>query len=250
MKYYFQRTVAYQDVDMNRKLRIYTLENYILGIAGEVADQLGFGIKQLYPRQLTWILTHLNVEMSYMPTHEEQLEFETWIESDAHMLSVRDFRIYLLGENNSKCLIGKVKSVWAVLNLQTRAIVSIFNEPIFEGAVDGEVLELDRAPKLLPIERLKTTLPEATVGEQPHTIQYSDMDYNGHCNSCKYLEMMVNSYLPDYVQAPFRLDINYQKEIGLGEQVQVRYLVTDQFTQYQILDSTAQTNSSARITKL
>ena len=246
MKYYVQRKVAYQHVDMNRKLRLYNLENYLLEIAGEVADHMGFGIKQLSPRNLTWILTHLNLKMDYLPTHEEHLEFETWIESNAHMLSVRDFRIYLIKEAGEKELIGCAKSVWAVMDLGSRAIVNIFDDTMFDGAVDGEVLEMDRPPKLLPIERLKATMPEATYGKAEHQVQYADMDYNGHCNSCKYLEMMINASIP-VLQEPLRLDINYQKEIALGAHVQILFAVTEQYTQYQIVDSEGHTSSVARI---
>lgn len=246
MKYYFQRKVAYQHVDMSRKLRLYTLENYLLEIAGEVADQMGFGIKQLYPRNLTWILTHLNLEIDYLPTHEEQLEFETWIETNAHMLSVRDFKIYRIIEGGEKELIGRAKSVWAVLDLTSRAIVNVFDDAMFEGAIDGEVLDMDRAPKLLPMDRLKATMPDAVYGEAEQQVRYSDMDYNGHCNSCKYLEMMINAAIP-VLQVPLRLDINYQKEIGLGAHVRVLYAVTEHETQYRIVDEEGHTSAAARI---
>ena len=95
MKYYYEYTIRYQDVDDTKHLRWVALEEYLLEVAGTVADDLGFGIAVLHPRDLTWILTHLSVQMSYMPMPQDKVVFETWIEQNAHMLSTRAFRIYL-----------------------------------------------------------------------------------------------------------------------------------------------------------
>ena len=109
-KYNYEYDIKYQEVDGKKKLRLFNLENYLLEVAGKVADDLDFGIAKLHPMGLTWILTRLSVEMFDLPTHGEHVRFETWIESNAHMLSTRDFRIY-----SGERLIGQCKSVWAVL---------------------------------------------------------------------------------------------------------------------------------------
>ena len=219
-----------------KKLRLFNLENYLLEVAGTVADELGFGIANLHPRGLTWILTRLSVEMYELPTHCEKVRFETWIESNAHMLSTRDFRIY-----SGDKLIGQCKSVWAVLDLEKREIVNIFDDPMFEGCVDGEVIEMNRVRM--------TTIPEPT-GIVPHKVVYSDIDYNGHCNSCRYLQAMTDAYLPAYYGKKVRLDINYQKEAMLGEELQTLYLVTEDGVQYQQKNPHGETSCSAKITIL
>ena len=234
MKYSYNYEIKYQEVDGKKKLRLFNLENYLLEVAGTVADELGFGIKVLHPRGVTWILTRLSVEMYELPTHCEKVRFETWIESNAHMLSTRDFRIY-----SGDKLIGQCKSVWAVLDLEKREIVNIFDDPIFEGCVDGEVLDMPRVRM--------TTIPEPT-GCVPHKVVYSDIDYNGHCNSCRYLQAMTDAYLPDYYGKKVRLDINYSKEAMLGETLQTNYLVTEDGVQYQQKNEAGETSCSAKIT--
>ena len=94
MKYNYEYEIKYQEVDGRKRLRLFNLENYLLEVAGTVADELGSGIRTLHPMGLTWILTRLSVEMYELPTHCERVRFETWIESNAHMLSTRNFRIY------------------------------------------------------------------------------------------------------------------------------------------------------------
>ena len=234
MKYNYEYEIKYQEVDGKKKLRLFNLENYLLEVAGTVADDLGFGIANLHPKGLTWILTRLSVEMYELPTHCEKVRFETWIESNAHMLSTRDFRIY-----SGDKLIGQCKSVWAVLDLEKREIVNIFDDPIFEGCVDGEVLDMPRVRM--------TTIPEPT-GCVPHKVVYSDIDYNGHCNSCRYLQAMTDAYLPDYYGKKVRLDINYSKEAMLGETLQTNYLVTEDGVQYQQKNEAGETSCSAKIT--
>ena len=234
MKYNYEYKIKYQEVDGEKKLRLFNLENYLLEVAGTVADDLGFGIAKLHPMGLTWILTRLSVEMYELPTHCERVRFETWIESNAHMLSTRNFRIY-----TGNKLIGQCKSVWAVLDLEKREIVNLFDDPMFENCIDGEVIEMPRVRM--------TTIPEPT-GCVPHKIVYSDIDYNGHCNSCRYLQAMTDAWLPDYYGKKVRLDINYQKEAMLGETLQTHYLVTSDGVQYQQKNSLGETSCSAKIT--
>ena len=234
MKYNYEYEIKYQEVDAKKKLRLFNLENYILEVAGTVADELGFGIANLHPRGLTWILTRLSVEMYELPTHCQKVRFETWIESNAHMLSTRNFRIY-----SGDKLIGQCKSVWAVLDLEKREIVNIFDDPMFEDCVDGEVIEMARVRM--------TTIPEPT-GCVAHKVAYSDIDYNGHCNSCRYLQAMTDAYLPDYYGKKVRLDINYQKEAMLGENLQTLYLIAPDGVQYQQKNSHGETSCSAKIT--
>lgn len=234
MKYSYEYEIKYQEVDVQRKLRLYNLENYLLEVAGTVADSLNFGIARLHPMGLTWILTRMSIEMFELPTHCDRIRIETWIESSAHMLSSRNFRIYK-GEK----LIGQVKSVWAVLDMEKREIVNIFDHPMFDNSIDGEVIEMARVRM--------TTIPEPT-GVVAHKVVYSDIDYNGHCNSCRYLQAMTDAYLPDYYGKKVRLDINYSKEALLGETLQTYYLVTADGVQYQQKNEAGETSCSAKIT--
>ena len=234
MKYSYEYEIKYQEVDDRKKLRLFNLENYLLEVAGTVADDLGFGIAVLHPRGLTWILTRLSLEMYELPTCCEKVRFETWIESNAHMLSTRDFRIY-----SGDKLIGQCKSVWTVLDMEKREIVNCFDDPIFADCVDGEVIEMTRVRM--------TTIPEPT-GMMLHKIVYSDIDYNSHCNSCRYLQAMTDTYLPDYYGKKIRLDINYSKEVMLGEELQTLFLITEDGVQYQQKNENGETSCSAKIT--
>lgn len=259
MKYTYEYTIRYQDVDDTKHLRWVALEEYLLEVAGTVADDLGFGIAVLHPRDLTWILTHLSVQMSYMPMPQEHVVFETWIEQNAHMLSTRDYRIYLKPSSDSSRqawrLIGSCKSVWAVLDMEKREIANVFDDPIFNGCIDGEVLPMARAARMMAL----TEAPRV-----PYIIRYSDLDYNRHCNSCKYLQAMLDTCLPTALvgwqlgQAPgavnsqeaWRLDIHYSREVKAGEQTTIAYQDESNLVRYQLLNAEGLTSCSAVLTQL
>lgn len=240
MKYFYEFEVKYQDVDANRKLRLYVLENYLLEVAGKCADDLGFGIQYLHPQGLTWILTRLSLEVDYLPTYCTKLTIETWIESNAHMLSTRNYRFYMKEADGTQRLFGKAKSVWAVLDYQKREIANVFDQAAFEGIVDGEVLDITRSPRL-------GSLAE-TDGIVPHIVQFSDVDYNNHCNSCKYLERMIDAYRPDWYNKHLRLDIQYQHEQTLGGVLDTHYQIVEDGVQYRQKNADGTTCCAAKIT--
>jgi hypothetical protein len=140
--------------------------------------------------------------------------------------------------------------VWAVLDLTSREIVNIFDHEMFDGSVDGEVLNMARAPRLKPIHLDDIEDENAVTGEILHEIQYSDVDYNCHCNSCKYLEWMVNAVQAYDNQKPFRLDINYVKELYQGDKMWTRFVKTLDGVQYQQVDDNGMSCCNARIAEI
>ena len=107
-----------------------------------------------------------------------------------------------------------------------------------------------RAPRLRPIVLDDIEDENGVSGEILHEIQYSDVDYNCHCNSCKYLEWMVNAVQAFDNQKPFRLDINYVKELYQGDVMYTRFLKTENAVRYQQVDENGATCCSAMITQI
>ena len=228
----FTYIIQYQEVDENRHLRLYTLENYLLNSAGLAADKHGFGVKYLYPQHMTWVLTNLSVEMDSLPMPGDEMVVETWVQEWVHTLSVRNFRIYINGEKK-----GEARSVWVVLNIDDRTIQSIFDRSIFHLDEKGESLDLPRAPRHVTKEQADK--------EDNHKISYSDIDYNGHCNSCKYLERMLDLQEPPTDKFPLRIDLRYAKEVYKGENVRICFFATDGAYHYDLYTGHGELSCSA-----
>ena len=107
-----------------------------------------------------------------------------------------------------------------------------------------------RAARLRPIQLDNMEDENGVTGEVLHEIQYSDVDYNRHCNSCKYLEWMVNAVQAFDNQKPFRLDINYVKELYQGDCMYTRFLKTSDAVQYQQVDENGITCCSGKISQI
>lgn len=263
MKLRYTWEVLYQEIDADKRMRLVALENHLLIVAGKAADEYGFGQQYLFKQGLTWIITHCSIEMQELPQANDVIVFETWVESNAHMLSTRDFRIYKdtgywdpgweeLDEKEmeaKRILIGKAKTTWAVLDLTKREIVNVFDQQVFQDIVDGEVLDMPRPSRMIPFN---TTTPDAqsTIHTQQSTILYSSVDYNNHCNSCKYPEFMLNVYKPDWLSKPFRFDIRYVHEMKLGQTIETAVKVEEKKVCYQQKDETGRIVCSAQIESL
>ncbi len=129
--------------------------------------------------------------------------------------SIRNFRIYRTdASNQSKKLIAISKTAWAVIDLTTRENVNIFDDPVFDETLDGEPLTLKISAK-----------PDRSseICEKEYTIQYADIDQNGHCNSARYPQIMLNAYGDILGLHPRQWQISYSHELKFNERVKVTF---------------------------
>jgi len=207
MKYLYR--VQYNDVDTKMRLRPYVLESWILDTAGQASETDGVGLKYLSSLGLVWVITSLNAELHYMPTIDETIEIESWVEENAHRLTLRNFRITMGKEQ-----IGLVKSTWAIIDLKTRASTDVFWQRPFLTQPLGETIRLNRTR-----HSCLANEDDYAQGSWEHQIEFSEIDFNRHCNSCKYMEFMFNAF---HYEAPLKgFSIRYAHELFLGERIRV-----------------------------
>ena len=243
MKMTFGYSVHYQDVDANRHLRLYTLEDMLLDVAGKAADRLGIGYHDLLRDNMAWVLIKMTIELDYMPTVGDQLEFDTWVNAFAHALSPREYQIFLKTDTE-RFEIGRVHSVWAVLNLSTRQMENIFSEERFQKIDTHE---------LLPISSARLKRIAEPMGTDNYVIRYSDLDYNRHCNSCKYLEMMLdaNHRIVDNLTESDHivLHLSYSREVHYDEHVTINYAEQNDEIQYDVIAPDGLISAQAKLIK-
>ncbi len=209
--------LQYADVDASRHIRLSDLEKYLLEAGGNSADQMGFGTDVVLEKyNCAWVLIHVTIQMDYLPKYLDEMVIETWVEGNFHMFSNRHYNIYIR-KDGEEFLIGRVASMWTLLNMETRQVDTHgFEDSIWDHIVDNTKQEFPRIGRLQKVEDPTTTLM--------HTIHYSDLDYNNHCNSCKYLQFMLNADDRLTTIYPIRLDINYVKEVYKDEHIRVDVL--------------------------
>ena len=170
-------------VDFNGRLTMGVLGNHLLNCAGFHANDRGFGIATLNEDNYTWVLSRLAIELDEMPYQYENFSVQTWVENVYRLFTDRNFAI--LDKDGKK--IGYARSVWAMINLNTRKPADLLT--LHGGSIVDYVCD-----EPCPIEkpsRIKVT------SDQPITTltaKYSDIDINGHVNSIRYIEHILDLF--------------------------------------------------------
>ena len=198
--------------DFRHRLFMGHLGNHMLNAADFHSTDRGFGMLFLNTIHTTWVLSRLAIEMDEMPTQNTKFYVETWVESAMRYFTNRNFRV--VGEDGH--IFGYGRSVWAMIDTETRQpqdILAIDNGAI-NAWIDNE--------KPCPIDkggRVKMT--DGATFVRTIDTHYSDVDINGHINSVKYIEHVLDLWdLAWYADHSIhRFEIAYVAESHEGDQL-------------------------------
>ena len=200
-------------VDFNGELTMGVLGNHLLSCAGFHASDRGFGMAKINEDEYTWVLSRLAIELNEMPQQYEEFSISTWVESVYRLFTDRNFEIL----NKDGQVLGYAKSIWAMINMNTRkpADLLLLN--------DGKIKDfiLDRSCPIDKPSRYKV-VNESRVDS--FVAQYSDIDVNGHVNSIRYIEHILNLFSLDYYRKYRirRFEMAYVSESYFGDLLTLR----------------------------
>ena len=198
--------------DFSGSLFMGHLGNHLLNAADFHSNDRGYGMNTLAPQHRTWVLSRLAIEMQDMPKAYDRFFVETWVESAMKYFTSRNFAI----ESDEGRILGYGKSVWAMIDTQTRQPVDIFT------INDGLISEYVEAEKPCPIRKSGRVKVDDTA-QLVRTIGtfYNDVDINGHINSIKYIEHVLDLFDVEWYKQHRlkRLDIAYVAETYHGDRL-------------------------------
>lgn len=196
--------------DFSKRLFMGHLGNHMLNAADFHSNDRGYGMNYLNPIHKTWVLSRLAIEMNEMPKSYDKFFVETWVESAMKFFTSRNFSV--VGEDGHQY--GYGKSIWAMIDTDTRQPTDIL------AIHDGLILKYVETEKECPIARSS----RVKMGENAKLVRsintyYNDVDVNGHINSFKYIEHVLDLFsLEWYKQYRLkRLDIAYVAESHQGD---------------------------------
>ncbi len=201
--------VKYSEMDCGLALKPSVLLNFLQDTANENAEKLGFGYSNIKEKNLMWYLLKYRMEFSAYPVEADMLTIKTEPRGYAKLFTYRDFELY----NGTKCL-GRITSLWALANIDTKALVSA-----------GSVLS---NPNLPPHEKREDDLNFAKIpilkkvdAEKIFEIRYEDIDANIHVNNGNYIVWALEPLDFDFRRGHKikTLDIVFKKEIRYGHQI-------------------------------
>lgn len=186
------------------------LIQHIIETATEHADRLGVGFKRLSQGGNLWVLSRLAIEMTRYPRVLETFAIHTWIESFNRHFSQRNFEITVDGTP-----IGYARTIWVAIDMQTRRPADI------GSLADIAPTVIEKECPILPPSKLRS-LPEPTIVKD-YTFQVSDIDFNRHVNSARYVELFLNQFDLQTFDENYlsRFDIVFQHEAHFGNQARV-----------------------------
>lgn len=171
-------------VDFTGHLTLGVIGNHMLNCAGMHADQRGFGISSLNKHNCTWVLSRIVCEFDEYPYQYDTFTIETWVEAVFKLFTKRNFSLI---DKNGK-VIGYAKSIWAMIDLNTRKPVDLYS------IQDASIADYAVPEKTCPIadpSRIKVTTAEPIASLDA---KYSDIDINGHFNSVRYIEHILDLF--------------------------------------------------------
>ena len=206
--------------DFSQRLFMGHLGNHMLNAADFHSTARGFGMKYLMTIRRSWVLSRLAIEMEEMPQMYTKFNVETWVESAMRYFTSRNFRVVGTETdefgNSSEHVYGYGRSIWAMIDTESRQPTDIFS--IDNGAITNWIVK----DKECPIDkggRVKMSDDAGLV----RTIDtyYNDVDINGHINSVKYIEHVLDLWDLDWYREHQikRFEIAYVAEAHAGDQL-------------------------------
>ena len=210
-------------VDFTGRIFLGVLGNHLLNAAGNHSQKRGWGIGALNETRHTWVLSRLSIEMMEMPRQYEHCEVRTWVESVMRLFTNRNFSIHLADGTP----LGYARSVWAMIDLETRKpcdLLTLYDGDILRYVVPEEMKHLPpgggREGAACPIEghgRFRFRDPKLVRTIDTY---YSDVDINGHINSIKYIEHILDLFPRECFERGIRrFEIAYKAESYLGDRL-------------------------------
>lgn len=199
--------------DFRHELQYGHLGNYLLNAADFHSTDRDFGMRYLNTINKTWVLSRLCIEMQEMPRQYSKFKVETWVENALRYFTQRNFRV-VASEDGREYGFGR--SVWALIDTETRQPTDIM------AIHDGEIMQWVEPEKECPIDkpgRVKMTADAEFV--RTIDTHYCDVDVNGHINSVKYIEHILDLFPLDWYEKHHikRFDIAYVAETYCGDRM-------------------------------
>lgn len=193
------------DFDLYMRLRPRSILDMFQDAAGDHAIELGCGIQDIPQRGLAWVLTKTRYEVLAQPQMYSNVKVHTWPLKPGKFVYRRE---YLMEDLEGQVLV-RGTSEWVIMDFADR--------------------KLKMVPDIYDAEDCLTTLayPDEKIKKIPGTTsplyvgvdeaKYMDQDTNFHVNNIVYADYIMNILKPDQNEPICRFEIDYHKEIRVGD---------------------------------
>ena len=234
MKWTGDYNVNANDVDFNNIVSVSSVLRYMQDAANYAMEEDGPSYLELFDRGLAFILSRIRLSL-YAPVYShEKLEVQSWACESRGAQFNRCYRILRDGAS-----VAEAVSVWALCGVEDRRLhrVSEFDF----GYRTDEMLELDLPARF----KIPDDVSLRLVGER--TVEYADIDMNGHMNNTKYPDILCG-YIGDMRgQRVVSMALSFVSEAPLHEALKIYAGSSDGVWYVRTVKENGQTNVEAEI---
>ena len=207
--------------DFSQRLFMGHLGNHLLNAADFHSQHRGFGMSYLNTIDRTWVLSRLAIEMDNMPPMYARFHVETWVENAKRFFTNRNFCVKDVETGE---VYGYGRSIWAMIDTKTRQPANLLD--IKDGAIAQYIVD-DKPCPISKESRVNMGADAQLVSEV--VMRYNDVDINGHVNSVKYIEHVLDLFDLSWYQAHqlHRIEIAYVAEAHGGDILRFYQVVGD-----------------------
>lgn len=182
MKFTEEYRVRVSDLDYKRELSLNSIMKYFLETAFKHEDFMIESRQGEKVENYAWVIYKWIVNLDETACLGESLKVNTWLSKVDRFLLDRSFE--LINEKGER--IAKAKSIWSMVNTESRSLMRIPKEM----KLADQVVDMDFFPK-------DRKLPEIDEGlkcskEEREVLTY-DVDANNHMNNLAYLQKVIDS---------------------------------------------------------
>lgn len=198
------------EMDFTGHLTYALIGNRLLNCAGLHAGERGFGIISLNEHDYTWVLSRLILEFDDRPGINEDYSIRTWVQSVYKLFSDRAFELL----DSSGNIIGRAHSTWAMIDVNTR-------KPADLSHIYGDVMSVYVCDRECPVEKASRIRVSVQEPCSDYVMKYSDIDINGHVNSIRYIEHILDLFPCSMYSSMYlrRMEISYVSESYEGDRL-------------------------------
>ena len=208
----------------NGYLKYTDLCNLLQLTAGDHAEIGGISFTDMQEFHQAWVMSRMRIEIDSLPKWKDIVTVKTWIISLENSRSVRALEMHL----NGKKIVG-CETFWAVFNTKLRRPEGLaLPHEHFEKF--GDHYSTKERVKKIDLQKEMKTMNERKV-------VLSDLDIVNHVNNVKYLEWCLDLVDSKAImkQRLKSFDMNFMKELTLGDDVFIDEISSAEKSNYSIL---------------
>lgn len=207
-------TAAPFQCDLTGRLSLGNIGNQLLNASDYHSNARGFGLTTLMNENRAWVLSRLAIELTNRPVAYEPFHIDTWAASAMRTFTKRNYRLTSADGH----VFGYGTSVWALIDTDTRHPVLLTD--LKNGSLEKWIVSDEPCP-IAPPSRVAFD----GDGELVANVKtgYSDADINGHVNSIKYIEHVLDTMPMTQILSHevYRIEAAYIAEAHAGDTLQI-----------------------------